>query len=132
MTQNIKWSVGLSDGQNIYEDKGDYKRVEGELSPWLKLMEYIDNNDVEITSLSLYTDEGRRWNLPSTGNPKFRELREVEQPDELKFRRKLSKDLVSGNEKRYAVIEAHYEDYKVQLWVRNKEPNPSWSLIKQK
>ena len=129
MTQNIKWTASLSDGSIIYEDKGDYKRVEGELSPWLKLMEYIENNDVEITSLSLYTDDGRRWNLPSSGNPKFKELRDVGQPDGFRFFRKLSRDLVSKKEKRYAVVEAQYQDYKVQVWVRDKEPYASWSIV---
>ncbi len=127
---NVKWTASLSDGSNIYEDKGDYKEVQGELSPWLKLREYLEDNEVEITSLSLYTDDGKRWNLPSAGNPKFRELRNVEMPNSFKFRRKLSKDLITKKEKRYAVITAIYDDRELQVWVLDKEPYPSWAIEK--
>ena len=130
MTHNIFFTASLSDGSNIYEGKGDYKRIEGELSPWLKLKKHLDKEGLEITSLSLYTDDGRRWNLPSAGkNPKFREMEKIGEPTQFKFRRKLKRELNSGNEKRYAVIEAQYQDYKVQVWVRDVEPYPSWSIV---
>ena len=133
MTHYVKWMVGLSDGSNIYEDKGDFKRVAGEKTPWLKLKKYLDDKGVEITSLSLYTDGGDRWVLPSSGSsPKFQELRDIKQPNSYKFRRKAKIEQSTGNTREYAVVIAEYDDYDIEIWVLEKEPNPSWSLIKQK
>lgn len=130
---NVKWVCSLSNGQTLYEGKGDYQ--EGGLSPWLKLKKYLEENrEVFITSLSLYTDEGHRWNLPSAGKqPKFRELEKCEKPLKYTFFRKagMDMDMGGGNREteRYAVIEASYKDYKIQVWVREEKPHASWSLI---
>lgn len=130
---NVKWAISLSDGTNAYEDKNEYKEVEGDLSPYQKLLNYIEENDVEMTSMSLYTDEGRAWNLPSAGdNPKFDRFENTDKPVDFKFRRHLRQvGMMGGSSKtyKYAMIEAEYEDYKLQVWVMDKEPYPSWTLV---
>ena len=130
---NIKWAVGLSDGTNAYEGKKEYRHIEGELSPWQRLLKYTEREGLEITSLSLYF-EGKRWNLPSKGsNPKFREFTTSDKPIGYKCFRKLGADILQGggmeNEELYTVAEAEYEDYKLQVWVLDKEPYPSWTVV---
>lgn len=132
-TQNVKWSCSLSNGETVYEGKGNFKRIPGELSPYLKLKRYIKEQELEITSFSLYTDDNKRWNLPSKGsNPKFKAFDDSDRPKRYKFFRKVGADVISGvmeNKEVYSIIEAEFENYKLQIWVSEKEPHPSWSLI---
>ena len=133
MTQ-IKWVASLSNGETLYEGKGDYKKVSGELSPWQKLKQHLDNENLRITSLALYSDDGRRFNLPSTGtNPKFRAFSQAEKPESYRFFRQVGVDVKNGqkeNEEHFAVIQAEYADgKKLQVWVRDHKPHESWVLI---
>jgi hypothetical protein len=130
---NVKWTISLSDGSTYYEGKGDFKEKEGILSPYQRLLKHIEKKGLEITSLSLYTDDGRRWNLPSSGkNPRFRAFDLSEKPKEYKFFKKIGVDVLTGKEEkedRFAVIEAVYKDYKIQLWVSEEYPYASWVLV---
>ncbi len=132
-THNIKWTVSLSNGETLYEGKGDFKEVEGEDSPYRKLLKHLDKKDLKITSLGLYNDNNSRWNLPSAGkNPKFKAFDDAEKPKDYRFFRKIGADILSGvpkNEEVFAVIEAQFENYKLQLWVRDDSPHESWVLV---
>ena len=133
MTQKINWAVGLSDGSNLYENKGEYCEKKGELSPWLKLQKHLELNGVKITSLSLFTDDGRVWNLPSLGkNPKFADFGNLDRPIEYRAFHKVGFDIEDqGNTDRYVVIEAIYSDQRLQLWVSEKEPYPCWTIVRK-
>lgn len=132
MKTRVKWFASLSDGQTVYEDKGEYKTIKGELSPWQKLQENIKKNGLKITSLSLYADNGKRFNLPSAGkNPKFKVFAENPSPDSYNFFRKAGADIFNGkisSYEVYSVIEAIYTDKKLQLWV-SEANNNVWALI---
>lgn len=125
----VLWTVGLSNGQNLYEEKGNFKTITGELSPWQRLKRYIVENGVSITSFSLYTNDGKRWTLPSAGkNPRFRQLDNVPQPVEYNFFRKWANDTKTGDE-RWGVIEASYEGGEtLQIWV-DDDKQVSWSMF---
>lgn len=130
----VNWGASLDNGETIYEGKGDYIAIEGELSPWQKLRKRMEDTGVRITSLSLYAADGRRWNLPSAGrNPKFRAFDAAPKPVGYRFFRKMGGDVLpSGDvvdEDRYTCIEAQYEDGRaVQLWVDEKTMN-AWTLL---
>jgi hypothetical protein len=127
-----KWFASLSDGSTVYEEKGDFKTIKGELSPWQRLLKHLDNG-IKITSISLYTDDGKRFNLPSAGkNPKFKEFAEAPKPTSYNFFRKAGADIMNGKAESYevyAVIEAIYPDKKLQLWVSESNSNNSWAVI---
>jgi hypothetical protein len=133
-TPKIKWAVGLSDGSNQYEGKGDYQFKEGTLSPYQRLLKHLEKEKLTITSLALYMDDGRRWNLPSEGNkPKFKIFQDIEKPVSYRFFRKAGMDIGANNKdvlnkENYAVIEANYKDKKLQVFVDEKYPHASWSL----
>lgn len=131
----VKWQVSLSDGQTLFEDKGDFAVVPGELSPWNKLLKYIEDNSLAITSLSLYTDDGRTFNLPSLGkNPKFRAFDLATKPTKLMLERKFAVDADDkDNPDMFTTICAWYDFeniiIKLSIWVSEANPNNSWSLI---
>ena len=135
-TQNVKWIASLSNGETIHEGKNEYEFKENELSPWQRLLKHIDKKKLMITSLALYTDKGQRWNLPSAGNnPRFKIFLETEKPIGYKFFRKVGADVFSGTitkQDDFAVIEAVYPNYKLQIWVKDIYPYPSWSLVNKK
>lgn len=125
MTQKALWAVSLSDGSTLHEGKGDFAAADGRKSPWLRLLDFLSEKDLTITSLSLYSGD-IRWNLPSGGvNPKFRLFGTLERPTGYKFERKAVFDVMrAGNgakkSESYAVIKAIYPDgSETQLWVRD-------------
>ena len=137
-TQHIaKWMVSLSNGENHYEEKGSFKTIDGELSPWQRLLAYLEANSLKITALSVYTDDGRYFNLPSAGkNPKFKAFGEATPPLGFKQFRQLGGDVVDNGDGTgtitspdlFTVVEAQYETHNLQLWVDNKTLN-CWTII---
>jgi hypothetical protein len=131
MKDSIKWFCSLSNGRTYYEDKNEYTIVKGGFSPWGRLLKNIEKEDLKITSLGLYMDNGRRWNLPSAGtNPRFSAFDLAEKPISYNFFRRLGVDIGEvRKEERFAVVEAIYRDRKLQLWVSENNPDNCWGLI---
>lgn len=134
-TKRVLWTVGLSNGETLTEEKGNFQTITGELSPWQRLKSYIAKEGVTITSLSLYTASGMRWNIPSTGkNPKFHAFSLADKPLSYNMFRKMGGDIIDGstgdleNVDMYTVIEAIYPDCSLQVWVDENTFN-SWSII---
>ena len=127
-----KWSVGLSDGSNHHEGKGDFALIDGALSPWRRLLAFIDDKELTITSMAIRSGE-LAWSLPSIGkNPTFKAFCDAPKPIGYKFFRKLGVNVRGKNkgvEDRFAVIEAQYEGGRtVQVWVDEKTLS-SWTLL---
>ena len=136
-THLVKWKVSLSNGETLFEGKGDYQDIPNQPSPWQRLQKYISDNKLEITSLSLYTDKGQTWQLPSSGsNPKFSEFAKVKKPLDYDMCRKIAREakvVKMATEKAvvaewYTVIKAIYKDYELQIWVSELNTNNSWVL----
>jgi hypothetical protein len=133
-SHKVGWFVSLSNGETKYEFKNEYVEIKGEASPWSRLLLYLAENDLEITSLGLYTEKGQRFNLPSLGkNPKFRAFDLAEKPKEYKAYRKLGFDtgngeMIEGTDDLFTIAEAVYQDYSLQIWVSERNTNNCWVL----
>lgn len=142
-THNVFFKASLSNGETFYEGKPPFQEVEGELSPWQKLIQYTIDKKVVITSLALYTQYGGTWSLPSSGkNPHFHSFKEVEKPIDFNYFHALATEanIVPDDNKMvvdkstqkvkdfYVVIEAIYPDYKLQIWVDELNVRNSWAL----
>lgn len=121
----IKFVVGLSNGENLIEGEGILSIISGEDSPWWKLQKYLKDNNFKINSLYLSLGD-RHFILPSI-EPKFG----GESPIRYNCFRKHAMSILSGRDKeeRYICAEAIYSQYKVQLWVDEKEGLKSWVNI---
>jgi hypothetical protein len=137
----VKWQVSLNNGETLYEGKGDFCDLKGEPSPWQRLQKYISENNFHITSLSLYTDLGQTWNLPSAGsNPKFREFAGLKKPIKFEMFRKMSRDLSVVNEEIggvevtgwYTVARVEYKDMSLEIWVDEFNTKNCWTLTRTK
>lgn len=127
-THNVKWKISLSNGETLHEGKGNYKEVKGEVSPTQRLYKYIEENNLTITSLSLYTDSGYTYNLHSLGtNPQFHIFNRGEKPIEYKVFRQLGTN-VGNKSDLYTVAQATYKHFSLQLWVDENNPKNCWSL----
>lgn len=137
---NVKWQVSLSNGETFFEDKGQFQDIPGELSPWQRLVTYTGSKQVHITSLSLYTDAGQHFNLPSAGsNPKFSEFAKLDKPIDFRCSRKIAREMnLTGDAKPtdemyvsdwYTVAEAIYADYSLQFWVDEMNVKNCWTLV---
>jgi hypothetical protein len=137
-TLRVRWKASLSNGETLYEGKGKYQWVDNEKSPWQKLMDYIANEILEITSLSLMNDGGQNFHLPSNGkNPRSTIFANIEKPLDYRMFRSVSSSLIligsRANERnldsKYAVIEATYPEYRLQLWVSEFNPENCWTVV---
>lgn len=128
--RNVKFKAGLSNGETIFEGRGDFALLKGELAPWLRLLTYLKEKDLKITSLGLYTDKGHNYNLPSLGrNPKFKAFSECDKPDRLHYMRKLGQDFAPmGTPESFAIVVAEYKNYSLEIWVSEENPDNSWVL----
>ena len=127
----LKWKVGLSDGTNFIEGESPFEKTRGELSPYLKLLQYLKEKELSITSLCI-TDGKKTFNLPSNGkNPKFRAFVNNQRPQGYNFFRMIGGNIGDGKGIRevFAVAEAIYSNYKLQLWVDEKNTDNCWVLV---
>ena len=123
---SYRWVVGLSNGDTLVEGKGIVSRVTGELSPWLKLQQYLEENkDVIITSLSMRAGD-KHVNLPSN-KPKFN----GQIPSGFNCFRKVAFDVLvgGGGAEHYICIEAIYDGCTVQMWADENDTNKVWVNI---
>lgn len=138
LKHKVLFQVSLSNGETFYEGKGKFVHIDGELSPWQRLIKYTSEKKVLITSLSLYTEDGRTFNLPSAGrDPKFRPFTLAEKPIDFDYHHTLAQehDIVDNKIVKsvasdwFTYIEAIYPDYKLQLWVDENNTGNSWVLV---
>jgi hypothetical protein len=139
---NVKWQVSLANGETLFEDKGDFCEVDGQPSPWQKLLFYLAKNKTYITSLSLYTDSNQRFNLPSAGkSPKFKAFIEAPKPLGFQCFRKMGIDFNKGPDGKvrpdeggdlFTVAQAKYADCFMEIWVDENSPKNCWGLIIKK
>jgi hypothetical protein len=133
MAYNVNWYASLSDGTSRQEGKGEFTVIEGQPSPWLRLLAFCEQKGLVITSLSLRSKD-LAWNLPSAGkHPKFGEFDKAQKPDSYRFYRKAGFEVnpdgsQKGESDRFSVIEADYAGHKLQLWVDHASL-ASWTLI---
>ncbi|MFA5768358.1 MAG: hypothetical protein WC871_02320 [Bacteroidales bacterium] len=137
LAHRVKWQVSLANGDTFFEGKGPFVEVKGELSPWQKLLEYQAQQKTHITSLSLYTDDGRTYNLPSSGkNPKFREFDNLKKPLDFEVCRKITREMApDGTNKNlgwFTVAIADYGDHELQIWVDEQHTQNMWVLMVEK
>jgi len=130
--KSIKWQVALSNGQQILEDNDFVSDVES--SAWQKLLKYVQENNLEITSLSLLTSDNRTFNLPSGGKrPRFKAFYDVEKPIGFNFGHHIGYDVKDNSgekhEELFVFIEAIYPNYRLQLWVDENNPSNCWCLV---
>lgn len=135
MTKKVRWIASLSNGETLYEERGNFKTIQGELSPWLRLLSYLTEKDLTITSIALTFDERTRYNLPSLSkSPKFHAFSTAAKPVAFNFFRKLGGNVIDGKidprtADHFAVIEAQYESGQVvQVWVDDSNGN-TWTLM---
>lgn len=141
MKKKVRWIVSLSNGETLYEERGNYRTIEGELSPWQRLQAYITENQLEITSIVLTYQvklgndvRDLYYNVPSAArDPKFHAFANAPKPTGYNFFRKMGGDVINGQvdpgtADQFTVAEAIYQDYKLQLWIDESTGN-AWTLI---
>lgn len=147
-THNVLWQVSLSNGETHQEGSISFPEIEGELSPWQKLLQYLKTggkqgeSPLAITSLSLFTVDGRTFNVPSSGNnPRFQAFRVMEKPQGYKMFRAVASErnmtkngeIINDREvDKYTVAAAVYDMYELQIWVDEHDTKNCWVVIEGK
>lgn len=142
LTHKILWQVSLSNGETFQEGKGKFEEIQGDLSPWQRLLGYLQTQELHITSLSLIDlPSGSVHNLPSMGkNPNFEPFRKAQKPLFYGMNRCIATeanwDGVADPESSqvrewYTVAKAVYPEYSLQIWVSELDGRNSWILIEK-
>ena len=123
-----RWTVSTSQGLNFTEGNAPYVEILGEPSPWVR----FKNDGHVITSLGMISSDGHIFNLPSAGKrPKFSDFDTQEKPLGYEVWRKVASEIIGDREEvHYTVIEAIYQNFKLQIWVNDDNPSVSYSLVK--
>ena len=143
MATLCKWVAGLSNGETVIEDMGQFAEVKGGVSSWQLLQQYLRDNKLEINSLkirvyeqSLLKKTVRDYNLPSN---KSRFASDA--PLDLEcstlvrklFIKKSADDPMfelNDKEERYIVATAYYSFGKISIIISRKDTNQSWISVK--
>ena len=129
---SVQWQVSLANGETLYEGKGDFCAILGELSPWKRLIEYTHQQNTHITSLALIAGE-RIFNLPTLGNsPKFHAFSTAQKPLGFDYYHKVGGDIVGGKMGPgdvFAVAVAIFDLFEMQLWVNERDTRVSWVMV---
>lgn len=141
-TPQVKFIASLSNGETVVEGKADFKYIDGNHTPWIRLVRYATENKLDITSLSLFTPDGRTFTLPSRGkNPKFKAFDDADKPLDYQIDRKLGREqkgvrMPNGGVElgkveikgHFTVGVAYFADHKVEVWVDEEDTRNSWYL----
>lgn len=131
--EKVRFVCGLSDGSMLVEGTGVLKK-DGTDSTWIKLQNYLREKNLKISSMSLISKTkvgNRHYHLPNE-IVKFQGYEGKVPKDYNCFRRVYTNDgnTLTGY---YTVIEAIYNDYRVQLWVSEVDNDKCWvNLVKNK
>jgi hypothetical protein len=124
----VLWNVSLSNGENFRECTKPFLEVP-ELSPWQQLERYLEEVGAHVTSVWLSSPNGTRFNLPPISNrhPRSRIFLNAEKPILLRAYHK-NVSGTGGLKEWFAIAEAQYPTYKLQLWVSEHDPKVSWVI----
>ncbi len=138
--ERVTWNVTLSNGEDYHEYIKPFEHIQGESSPWGRLMKHLEDanagpelepkDKLRITALWLATPHGARLNLPSAGSrdPRFRPFSMAGVPTRLRCFRSYAEE-TGGQSEWCTVAEAeYYGSHKVQIWVSEHDPRISWVL----
>lgn len=141
----VSFIASLSNGQTVIEHKGHYAWIDGQPSPWQRLIKYTIENKLTINSLSLFTPHGATYTIPPAGGkPKFTGYNKKDEvkPIDFEVKRFLAREMTIGAKDNkaevektdiaefYTIAEAIYPDFILQLWVDELDPRHSWVVIK--
>lgn len=142
----VQFIASLSNGETIIEGKNDWCWIDGQKSPWNRLIRYSVDKKLTITSLSLYTPSGATYTLPPIGRKAkfagYSNRSENEIPVDFEVKRFIARDMKIAGIKNdlkiekvnilefYTIAEAIYKNFTLQLWVDENNQKNSWSVIK--
>lgn len=139
--------ASLSDGTVVTEGRNGWEWIDGQPSPWTRLITHTAKNNISINSVSLATPDGASFTLPPmTGKPRFTGyagIKPEERPFDYDVSRRLIRDMDVGviNDRAeiekstikefYTYVTAFYKDFNVELWVNEMDLRSSWLVLKR-
>jgi hypothetical protein len=124
---DIGWVAWLSNDAVIHEHHGNFKIIEGEPSPWVRLCSFLVDNNLHIVKLALDVD-GELVHLPSTPGFGLDEFHQTPRSYSIQYR--IEGEVITGEirAKGYIDLAGHYEDFTVHLIHDMSELN-AWILV---
>ena len=133
-----KWLAALSDGTTAVEGIAPFADIQDELSPWNKLLTYLEVNNLHITGMRIQVSKPgeatRTYNLPSfnktpKGNHEKWAKLFPRDPSGYRYGRWLTCSSTTEEDRHQIEIRAEYADFAVSLFVDEDEGNESWVVV---
>lgn len=127
----VYWHAELSDGTKAVEHSGSYQLEPGKRKPWVRLTQFLAENDLHLTSLSLVTGD-KTVRLPMKEMNRFGfEGKDVKpQGYALQYLFEGEADQATGvfTEQEFVDVITHYNDYEVH-YIQSFEGDQSWMFV---
>lgn len=126
--EEVRWIATLSDGTTAVEHTGEYKIVPGERKPWVRLTQFLAEEDLHLTSLRL-NFRGRTIHMPRQNFDRFSLGKLSVAPSFYSLQYILEADISNGGElveTPFVDLIAHYDDFQVHHIQELKDGNTSW------
>lgn len=126
------WVATLSDGSTITEHSGQFKIIEGERKPWVRLCRFLGDNKLWLTSLRL-NYRGRTIHMPRTKLDKFGMTERTRTPLYYSLQYHHEAEMTFGGavkeEWNYIDLAAHYQDFAVHFVQDVTNGDNSWIVV---
>ena len=138
-----KWVASLSNGATAIEGTAPFEIIAGELSPWLRLRQYLQDTGFHITGMRVQVSKSGKpthtYNMPSMhatpdgSHPRWAKL-VPRIPINFNYMRAAGQILTPTGEyqQRDILIAAEYDDFIVFLGIDETDGNESWIVIHDK
>lgn len=130
-TPDIKWVATLSNGTTAVEHIGEYTVKPGERKPFVKLAEYLADNDLHLTSLRLNI-KGRTIHMPRVNFDRFNLNEKSRAPLFYSLQYFLEAEMGGGGlekQTHFADLVAHYPAFDVHYIQDITDGNNSWVTV---
>lgn len=129
----VRWVATLSNGETAVEHSGEYTLEPGQRMPWVRLCEFLAQNDLHLTSLRL-NFKGRTIHMPRANFDRF-DMSKSRPPLfyalEYKLEAEMGDDGTFGESKRFIDLIAFYDNFEVHYLQDLQEGNNSWVVVTQ-
>src|SRR6476469_8851193 len=126
------WVATLSDGSTVTEHTGDFKILEGERKPWIRLCRFLGSNHLWLTSLR-FNYRGLTIHMPRTKLDKFGMENRVKPPLYYALQYHHEAEMTMGGavqeEWSYVDLAAHYQDFAVHYIQDATNGDNSWIVV---
>jgi hypothetical protein len=129
--EDVKWVATLSDGTTAVEHSEDWKIIEGQRKPWVRLCQFAAEEGLHLTSLRL-NFRGRTIHMPRMAFDRFDMNEQSLAPKFYSLQYHIEGEFLDNggfSQVDFVDLAAHYDGYVVHYIQDVSDGNTSWVVV---